>query len=103
MAELSRIAHLGDKSARLVIGDYEDFGPAFDTIEPHEFEHRTTLRPDELFGMIRTRSYWLTASRDDQQRVERELTALLDTHPDLAGRDTIELPYRTLVLRARRR
>ncbi|MBG6069110.1 class I SAM-dependent methyltransferase [Micromonospora ureilytica] len=103
VAELSRIAHLGDKSSSLVVGEYPDFGPDFDAIEQREFRHRTTLTPDELLGMVRTRSYWLTASTDDQRRVERELTDLLNIHPALVGRDTIELPYRTLVLRARRR
>ncbi|MET8356802.1 class I SAM-dependent methyltransferase [Micromonospora sp. NPDC005171] len=103
VAELGRIAHFGDKSARLVVGEYPDFGPAFDTIEQREFTHRTRLTPEELLGMVRTRSYWLTAANEDQQRVERELTGLLTTHPALAGRDTVELPYRTLVLRARRR
>ncbi|MET8088802.1 class I SAM-dependent methyltransferase [Micromonospora sp. NPDC005220] len=103
VAELGRIAHLGDKSPRTVIGEYADFGPEFDAIEQREFTHRTTLTPDQLLGMVRTRSYWLTASTEDQRRVERELAELLDTHPALVGRDTIELPYRTLVLRARRR
>ncbi|MEU8258802.1 class I SAM-dependent methyltransferase [Micromonospora inaquosa] len=103
VAELGRIAHFGDKSARLVAGEYPDFGPAFDAVEQREFTHRTTLTPAELLGMVRTRSYWLTAATGDQRQVERELSELLDTHPALVGRDTIDLPYRTLVLRARRR
>ncbi|MEV0215652.1 class I SAM-dependent methyltransferase [Micromonospora sp. NPDC050695] len=102
VAELGRIAHLDDKSGNVIV-KYADFGPAFGAIEAREFTHRTTLTPDEVRGMIRTRSYWLTASDTDRQRVERELTDLLATHPDLAGRETVELPYRTLVLRARRR
>ncbi|MFI6784095.1 class I SAM-dependent methyltransferase [Micromonospora sp. NPDC050276] len=102
VAELGRIAHFGDKSS-LVFGEYADFGPAFDAIEQRVFEHRATLTPDELFGVVRTRSYWLTAGTEDRQQVERGLTELLDTHPALVGRETIELPYRTLVLRARRR
>ncbi|MGC4754751.1 class I SAM-dependent methyltransferase [Micromonospora trifolii] len=103
VAELGRIAHFGDKSTSELFGEHPDFGPAFDAVEKREFTHRTTLTPDELLGMVRTRSYWLTASVDDQRRVERELTELLNTHPALVGRDTIALPYRTLVLRARRR
>ncbi|WP_433355092.1 class I SAM-dependent methyltransferase [Micromonospora saelicesensis] len=103
VAELGRIAHFGDKSTSQIFGDRPDFGPAFDAVEKREFTHRTTLTPDELLGMVRTRSYWLTACTEDQRRVERELAELLNTHPALTGRDTIELPYRTLVLRARRR
>ncbi|WBB66062.1 class I SAM-dependent methyltransferase [Micromonospora sp. WMMD812] len=102
VAELGRIAHLGDNSGN-VVEKYADFGPAFGPVEVGEFAHRTTLAPDEVVGMIRTRSYYLTASPDDQRRVDRELRDLLGTHPDLAGRETVELPYRTIVLRARRR
>ncbi|MCX5068026.1 class I SAM-dependent methyltransferase [Micromonospora lupini] len=102
VAELGRIAHLDDRSGTMVVR-YADFGPAFEAIETREFTHRTTLTPDEVRGMIRTRSYWLTASDADRQRVEGELTDLLTNHPALAGRETVELPYRTLVLRARRR
>ncbi|MEU1585923.1 class I SAM-dependent methyltransferase [Micromonospora sp. NPDC005710] len=103
VAELGRIAHFGDRSTLELIGERPDFGPAFDTVEQREFPHRTTLTPEELLGVVRTRSYWLTASTEDQQLVARELTDLLNTHPALVGRDTVELPYRTLVLRARRR
>ncbi|MGC4747762.1 class I SAM-dependent methyltransferase [Micromonospora sp. DT201] len=102
VAELSRIADIRDKAGDIA-EKYADFGPAFGPVELREFTHRTTLTPDEVLGMIRTRSYWLTASAEDQQRVERELAELLDTHPALAGRGTVDLPYRTMVLRARRR
>lgn len=53
--------------------------------------------------MSRTRSQWLTASARERERVDREVRELFAGHPDLAGRETVELPYRTLVLRARRR
>lgn len=102
VAELGRIAHLGDNSGN-VVERYADFGPAFTAVEVGEFQHATTLTPDEVVGLIRTRSYWLTASPEDQRRVERGLRELLATHPDLAGRETVDLPYRTVVLRARRR
>ncbi|TYC00991.1 class I SAM-dependent methyltransferase [Micromonospora sp. WP24] len=102
VAELGRIAHLGD-SAGNVVEKYVDFGPEFQPIEAGEFEHTTTLTPDDVVALIRTRSYWLTASAEERQRVERGVRELLATHPDLAGRATVELPYRTVVLRARRR
>ncbi|MEV6368621.1 class I SAM-dependent methyltransferase [Micromonospora musae] len=102
VAELGRIAHLGDSSGN-VAEKYVDFGPEFQPIEAGEFEHTTTLTPDDVFALIRTRSYWLTASAEERQRVERGVRELLATHPDLAGRATVELPYRTVVLRARRR
>ncbi|MBM0226425.1 class I SAM-dependent methyltransferase [Micromonospora sp. ATA51] len=102
VAELGRIADLRDHSGNL-IEKVTDFGPAFGAVELGEFSHRTTLTPAEVVGMLRTRSYWLTATPEEREKVDRELRELFVTHPDLAGRETVELPYRTLVFRARRR
>ncbi|MFG1950606.1 class I SAM-dependent methyltransferase [Micromonospora sp. NPDC048830] len=102
VAELSRIAHLGDHAGD-VTEKYGDFGPAFEATELGEFGHATVLTPDEVIGMLRTRSYWLTASANEQEQIDRGLQGLFATHPDLAGRDTVELPYRTFVIRSRRR
>ncbi|MEW2443483.1 class I SAM-dependent methyltransferase [Micromonospora marina] len=102
VAELSRIAHLGDNAGD-VTQRYADFGAAFTEIEVGEFAHATTLTKDEVVGMLHTRSYWLTADAGEQRRVDAELTELFAAHPDLVGRDAVELPYRTMVLRARRR
>lgn len=102
VAELGRIAHLGDNAGD-VLGRYEDFGSAFTPIERGEFTHRTTLTPDEVVAMLHTRSYWLTAPADRRARIDRELRDLFAGHPELVGRETVDLPYRTIVLRARRR
>ncbi|MGW3887512.1 class I SAM-dependent methyltransferase [Micromonospora chokoriensis] len=102
VAELGRVAHLGDNAGN-VIEKYPDFGPAFEPIELGEFPHHTTITPDDIVAMLHTRSYWLTASTERRATIDRELRKLLATHPDLTGRETVELPYRTIVLRARRR
>jgi SAM-dependent methyltransferase len=102
VAELSRIADLRDNAGDLT-EKVTDFGPAFGPVELAAFAHRTTLTPEEVVGMLHTRSYWLTAQPQEQQRVDRELWELFATHPDLAGRERVELPYRTIAFRARRR
>ncbi|WP_446217271.1 class I SAM-dependent methyltransferase [Micromonospora sp. IBHARD004] len=102
VAELGRIADLRDTAGNLV-EKVTGFGPTFGPVELGEFTHSATLTPDEVVGMLHTRSYWLTAPPHEQERVDRELRELFATHPDLAGRETVELPYRTLVFRARRR
>ncbi|NES14685.1 MULTISPECIES: class I SAM-dependent methyltransferase [Micromonospora] len=102
VAELGRVAHLGDNAGD-VTEKYGDFGPAFEPIELGEFEHSTTLTPDDLIGMLHTRSYWLTATPEGRDRIDRGLRDLFANHPDLAGRETVDLPYRTIVLRTRRR
>lgn len=102
VAELDRIAETHDDAGDLT-EKITDFGPAFGAVELGEFAHRATLTPDEVVGMLRTRSHWLTATPRQRQRVDSELRELFAAHPDLAGRETVELPYRTLVFRARRR
>ncbi|WBB74106.1 methyltransferase domain-containing protein [Micromonospora sp. WMMD1128] len=102
VAELERIADLRDHAGNLV-EKVTSFGPAFGRVELTEFTHRTTLTPDGVIGMLRTRSFWLTATADEQARIDRELRDLFATHPDLVGRETVELPYRTLVFTARKR
>ncbi|MFG2055399.1 class I SAM-dependent methyltransferase [Micromonospora sp. NPDC048930] len=102
VAELTRIAHLGDNAGN-VVDKYGDFGPAFEPVELGEFAHAATLTPDEVVAMLHTRSYWLTASTEEQEKIDRGLKSLFATHPDLAGRETVELPYRTFVFRSRRR
>ncbi|SCG52861.1 class I SAM-dependent methyltransferase [Micromonospora inositola] len=102
VAKLGRIADLRDHAGNLV-EKITDFGPAFGPVELAVFTHRTTITPEEVIGMLHTRSYWLTAQPHEQERIDRELWQLFATHPELAGRETVELPYRTLVFRARRR
>ncbi|PWU45602.1 class I SAM-dependent methyltransferase [Micromonospora globispora] len=101
VAELSRVSGTGDNTGHL-IDKYGDFGDAFGTVELAEFRHRARLSRAELGGMVRTRSPYLTAGPEKQQEVDRRVRELLSTHPDLAGRDEIELPYVTVAIRARR-
>jgi SAM-dependent methyltransferase len=76
------------------------FGPRFGPVEHREFAHETPLTSVHLVEMMTTRSYYLTADADTRKRFETDLAELARTHPDLAGRDSFVLPYRTLVYRA---
>ncbi|GAB3856261.1 class I SAM-dependent methyltransferase [Micromonospora andamanensis] len=101
VAELSRIVQIGDTVEHLR-QSVTDFGDSFIRPQWAEFAHTTTLTPDELLGLVRTRSHYLTAAPDRQAEVDHQVRTLLQTHPDLATRDTITLPYTTLVARAQR-
>jgi len=81
----------------------DGFGPDFAPVERTEFRHHLTLTPDALVGMISTRSHYITAPPGQQRAVEAAIRELTASHPDLAGRERFELPYRTAVFRARRR
>ncbi|SCF31154.1 Methyltransferase domain-containing protein [Micromonospora matsumotoense] len=102
VAELGRIAQMGESASDLT-EKVTTFGAAFGPVELGRFTHRTTVTGDEVVGLMRTRSHWLIAAPAQRQRVDAELRELFATHPDLAGRETVELPYQTLVFRARRR
>ncbi|GIJ34097.1 class I SAM-dependent methyltransferase [Micromonospora sediminimaris] len=101
VAELSRVAEIGD-TVEYLRQSVTDFGDSFTSPEWAEFTHTTTLTPDELLGLVRTRSHYLTAAPDRRAEVDREVRTLLRTHPDLAGQETVTLPYTTLVARARK-
>ncbi|WP_431727929.1 class I SAM-dependent methyltransferase [Verrucosispora sp. TAA-831] len=101
VAELSRIARIGDTVDHLrqtVTG----FGDAFAPPEWAEFPHTTTLTRDELLGLVRTRSHYLTATPTRRAEVDHQVRHLLDTHPALSAQDPITVPYRTLTARTPR-
>lgn len=78
----------------------DTFGAGFGQVERSLFSHFTIHTPDRLFGLVATRSYFLTASPQRRRELERRVRELAATHPDLAGRDSFELPYVTDVYRA---
>jgi hypothetical protein len=104
VAALSRIvdAARGPAGAPETAPELRSFGDLFEPLERAEFRHATTYTADSLVGMIRTRSYYLTASPEHQEQITREVQDLVTSHRDLAGRETFELPYRTVVYRARK-
>jgi hypothetical protein len=56
-----------------------------------------------LVGLLRSRSYYLTASPARRAKLLTQVQCLVDDHPELAGRAEVVLPYRTTVVRAQRR
>jgi SAM-dependent methyltransferase len=75
-------------------------GPRFGPVERAEFRHSVTHTADSLVGLVETFSYVrLSPHRGQVLAAVRELAA---SHPDLAGRESFELPYVTAAYRARR-
>ncbi|MGI5146098.1 class I SAM-dependent methyltransferase [Plantactinospora sp. CA-294935] len=105
VAELTAITVelLDGRGARDDGPDVDGYGPEFAPVERNEFRHSVTLTPESLVGMISTRSHYLTASPQRQREVAAAIRKLTAGHPELAGRESFALPYRTLVFRARRR
>jgi SAM-dependent methyltransferase len=78
------------------------FGPGFGPVERGLFAHETVHTPDSLLELVRSRSYYLTAERAQQERIDATVRDLLATHPDLVGRASFEMSYVTFAFRARR-
>jgi hypothetical protein len=78
----------------------DSFGRWFGPVERATFTHHTSHTQDSLVGLIATRSYYLTAPPARQRELARRVRGLCATHPDLTGRSTFDLPYRTVCYRA---
>lgn len=63
------------------------------------FEWSRPLRPTELLALLGTYSAVLTMSESDRARLYDTSTEYLAAHPELAGRDVIDVPFRTVCWR----
>jgi SAM-dependent methyltransferase len=68
---------------------------AFTPLEQHTFSFTHVVDRAAFLDRVLSVSYVASASPDVRDEVVREVTALLDTDPDLAGREEITMPYRT--------
>jgi SAM-dependent methyltransferase len=73
------------------------FGP----IEKATFEWTREFTRAELLDLARSRSYYITANSEEQERIIDGIGELLDTHPDLTGHDSVTMPYVTHAFRMR--
>lgn len=58
-----------------------------------------TITPDTLREFVKSRSPYLSAPPDVQRSVEAAVEDLITNHPDLQGKQTIDLPYQTFAYR----
>jgi SAM-dependent methyltransferase len=78
-------------------------GAPFDRTERHDVAWTHAMGRDELLDLVRSRSHFLVRSPEQQAAMLHGVRALLDTHPALAGRDVVEMPYVTRCFRTRLR
>lgn len=79
------------------------FGDGFDRREEATFRHVQRLTRDEVVLLASTRSYTISLPDDEREALLDDVRELVDTHPDLAGRDVVDLPYLVECYRAIRR
>ena len=68
-------------------------GPPFGPLERRDVEWIYNLTPGALIDLVTSRSYIITLPPDEHAAVLGQVRTLLNTHPALAGRQQIALPY----------
>jgi SAM-dependent methyltransferase len=87
-------------AARGMQVDNPVIGPPFGQIEYFVTEWSYPMTPAGLIDLFASRSYVIIAPEEERERILGGIQRLLDHHPDLAGRDTFEMPYVTYASRA---
>lgn len=75
-------------------------GP-FGEIAHESFEWSQQFTRDELFDLLRSRSYFITSTDEGKQRLMDAVRDLLDHDPDVGGQTTWTMPYVTECYRMR--
>lgn len=84
---------------RLFTERLEDEGLFADT-EHRVFPYEQTLTEETLVGLIASRSYIAILPEDKRLKIFDAVRVLCRTHPDVRGKETFELPYRTHAFRS---
>ena len=99
VAEISHIANgLPRRDGSYTAAFDYDFGPLFHRTERRAFRHDVSTTADSLLAMIRTRSWYLTASPAVRTEIETGVAGVTAKLPA-----TFDLPYLTWVHRTYRR
>lgn len=77
------------------------FGPLFGEPEQRVFHHERPMGRDGLLRLVRSRSNYLTGDDATKARILAAVQEILDSHPDLAGREMFAMPYNTYAFRVR--
>lgn len=72
----------------------------FEAVEHRIFQHEQQLTEDLLLGLVRSRSYIALLHDDARGKVLSAVSRLCQEHPQLTGRETFTMPYKTRVFRA---
>jgi SAM-dependent methyltransferase len=74
----------------------------FERVERTEIRWRHSLSRGELLDMVASRSYVIVLPERERAQLLAEVEELLDSHPDVKGRDELSMPYVTRCTRALR-
>lgn len=95
---LTRIMHGSTAEVMLAAGG-PTVSPPFLEVESAEWRWSRRISREGLFALVRSRSYIITASADERERIEGELGGLFDEIGATGGAE-VDLPYVTKAYRA---
>jgi len=79
-----------DKWSDTAFGERRGFGP----LHSAEFRNEQQVTPDDVVDRIASVSHVVVLPDDQREAVLDEVRAIVDTHPDTAGRTELTIPYR---------
>lgn len=99
VARMTSIMH-GSSAEVMLAGDGPEIAPPFAELELCTFTWSRAMTRAQLFAMVRSRSYVITAEPAERNRIDAELGLLFD---EVGAVDTnpVELPYVTKAFRTR--
>ena len=103
VARFGAILHRGDRLEPTVEHVAPRFGDAFDAVEHAAFRWEDDVPVGSLRPLAASRSYLLLLPEGEREELLGAVDELVATHPDLAGRARVALPYVTNAYRARLR
>jgi SAM-dependent methyltransferase len=101
VARFGEIIHRGDLLEPQAGHPKVELGHAFGPVERATFRWDAEIRTDSLRSLAASRSYLLLLPEADREELLTAVDDLVATHPQLAGRATVALPYVTTAYRAR--
>jgi ubiquinone/menaquinone biosynthesis C-methylase UbiE len=99
VARLTAIMHSAEGEVFLETGHIQQ--GSFGEIETASFEWSREFDRDGLLDLVRSRSYFITASPAEQASILRGVGDLLDSDPDVGDARTWTMPYVTRAFRMR--
>lgn len=101
VARFTEVIHRGD--ALDTSHRRPELDDAFTPVEHASFRWADRVRTASLRELAASRSYLITLPADRREELLAEIDHLVATHPDLAGREEVDLPYVASCWRADRR
>jgi SAM-dependent methyltransferase len=92
----------GSAAERIIDSDSVVVDPPFGPLERRVLRWSRPMTVDQLVAMAASRSYVIALPPAERDDLLLEVRALVETHPETAGRDVIELPYVTSAFRTTR-